>query len=87
MRFSAALLSPEAGARCALPHTLLHPLPTHPPQVFLGEWHQTAVAVKLLLRGGGQAAAGIGSLGDAQQALALPPQVLQKLDEVRTAPG
>lgn len=51
--------------------------------MFLGEWHQTAVAVKLLLRGGGQAAAGIGSLGDARQALSLPPQVLQKLDEVR----
>ena len=62
--------------------TLLSTAPTHP-QVFLGEWHQTAVAVKLLLRGGGQAAAGIGSLGDARQALSLPPQVLQNLDEVR----
>lgn len=62
---------------------MLHLRPTclllDPQQVYLALWHETEVACKVLVGGGGSA--GIASSGDAEQALALASPIMQKLEE------
>ena len=49
----------------------------HALQVYLGRWHETAVACKVLLQGGRD----IRSAAAAQRALSIPTAVLAKLEE------